>query len=176
MNEEPIAHIYCWIAYWASQPRVNVWRKWLWLLRGKPGVTEQQLLEFKPNISLVCEPLFGRRVKTMDGTRMLTVRPSIRRGKRSRIKIYLEALDIVREFNQVEDLMRLGVFRREVTQIAGLEEIDRPFYDLVMRELQRRTISPQQVRKLAQRMPTGSAIQRALLELGEDKDLLLAAE
>jgi len=156
------------ISRWASQPRENVWRNWLKLLRGKPGVTEQQLLEFKPNISLVCEPLFGRRVKGSLG--MVSVRPSLTR----RVKIYLEALDIVREFNQLDDLMRLGVFRREVTSIAGLKEIDQPFYSLVEREFHR--LSACQLKKLAERMPLGSAIQQALYRLEESKTLLLAAE
>jgi hypothetical protein len=158
------------ISQWASQPRENVWRKWLALLRGKPGVTEHDLLAYKPHIPLVCEPLFGRRIKMGGSNALVAVRPSLKR----RIKIYSEALDIIREFCQVDDLLRLGVFRREVTQIAGLEEIDRPFYELVLRDMHR--ITPQQLRRLSQRMPTGSAIQKALVELGEGRSLPLAAE
>lgn len=158
------------ISQWASQPRENVWRKWLALLRGKPGVTEHDLLAYKPHIPSVCEPLFGRRVKVEGSHQSVAVRPSLKR----RIKIYNEALDVIREFRQVDDLLRLGVFRREVTQIAGLKEIDEPFYDLVVRERDR--ITPQQLRKLAQRMPTNSAIQRALFELGEEKNIPLAAD
>lgn len=176
MDKEEINRIF----QWASQPRENVWRKWLELLVGKPKpnprpgeslvYAAQDLLEYKPHIATVCEPLFGRRIKAQGTNALITVRPSLGR----RIKIYSEALDVVREFNQIDDLLRLGVFRREVTQVAGLEVIDRPFYEMVVRELHR--ISPSQLRKLAQRMPTGSAIQYALTALGDQKILPLAAE
>ena len=52
---------------WASQPRESVWRLWIALLYGKPGVTDEQLLEFKPQISLLCQPLLGRLVKDKEG-------------------------------------------------------------------------------------------------------------
>lgn len=161
----------------ARQPREGSWRFWLKLLVGKPKpkpeeglLTVQDLLEYKPHIALLCEPMFGRTVRGTHGP--MNVRPSLE----LRINLYLEALDIIREFNQVDDLLRLGVFRREVTRVAGLEVIDRPFYELVLHLQVRRKLSSKQIKKLAERMPKDSALQEALFALNDVRDLPLAAD
>lgn len=156
----------------ASQPRENSWRFWYELLHKRCGIPPEQLLEYKPSIDVICEPMFGRMVR-LEGGGQVRVLPPLR-GHTGRISMYLECLDIIWKFRQPNDIMRLAVYRRQVSHRAGLAVIDQPFFALVERDMRR--LSKEQREDLAQRMPPDSEIQRALVSLCSPHLLAMAAE
>lgn len=167
---------------WARQPRESVWRNWIALLHGKPGVTEEKLKEFKPQISLVCEPLFGRLV--WRGRKRKLRKPKlVYPSKEQSICTYHEGVDIIRAFGEPTDFLRLAVYRRQVS-LEEIQEIDVPFFALVLRE--EKALSMRTLRKLIVRMPDNSWIYNRLTDLVRCKNeygaedipapLLLAAD
>lgn len=161
---------------WASQPLENSWRNWVALLRGKPGVTEEDLLRYKPSLNVVLEPLLGRQVvqkatKEGEKDKFFCILPL----PKERVRIYKLGLDIACEFGQVEDLLKLAEYRRQVTNVGGLEEIDRPYYEMMKANTK---ISKEVLAKIIQRMPPRSALKAALVVLLEEplQPLALAAE
>lgn len=168
MDQKEIHEI--WI--WASRPLEHSWRNWVKLLRGKPGVTEDDLQAYRPSLNVVLEPLLGRQLiqkATVKGEKDKTfcILPKMKR----RIKLYRHGLDIAREFGQVADLLKLAEFRRQVTNIGGLEIIDRPYYEMVKANTK---LSKEDLAKIIQRMPPRSALKAALEGLLKEPPQLLA--
>jgi hypothetical protein len=178
-KEEYNSHILCWIdsiARLASQPRENSWEFWLRLYRDKLGMKVDDFLHCKPNIDIICESLFGRQVQDKETGDVCVVYLTLERC----VEVYLKALKVVWDFHQLNDLFRLAVYRRQVTAhnnptgAGDHEEIDNLFYKLVVYRFP--NLDAKQLHALAGRMPERSAIQQALIALGEQRNLPLAAE
>lgn len=164
-----------------SQPRQYSWRKWVWLLkksreikRSKMEPTYEPLstkdfLEFKPSIDLICEPLLIWVVETPENRKPLTEK---------RARVFLHGLAVVRTFLDRNDLMRLLVYRKQVTGKRGHARVDRSLYRVITTCFP--DLPPDSLLELSERMPPRSQIKeqlQALARKGEKKVAeLLAAD
>ena len=159
---------------WAQQPRQQVWRKWVRLLTVKIAtpLSVEDIREYKPSIDIECEPLFGQMVQTPEGR--VNKRPPLAVSAR----IFLRGIAIVKTFRDKNDLMRLAVYRREVTDMRGHARVDRSFYRLV--EAYFPELEPAIILELSDRMPPRSQIKEQLIALARRRNRkfteLLAAE
>lgn len=125
--------------------------------------------EFKPSIDLICEPLLVWVVETEVNRKPLTEK---------RARVFLRGLAVVKTFLDKEDLMRLVVYRRQVTGRRGHSRVDRSLFKVI--ESNFPDLPPEFVRRLSVRMPPQSQIREQLLALARrrEKDVaqLLAAD
>lgn len=162
MTKEEINSIY----EWACQPVQNSWRKWVALLSSK-GVSDDALLQYKPSIRVVCEPMLGS-VRIVDG-----VETAVYISRERAIILFQEALDIVRAFDQVRDLLTLASYRCQIDMhnIAYVPEIDGELYELTKRLFPR--MSYKQLERIELRMPVDSYIRDAIKILRHRKEASL---
>ncbi len=168
------------IVRWASQPSVQNWRKWVRLLlplsTPEKPITIDDLREYKPPIDLLCGSLLGRMMVVGEGDakRRINVLPSLK----GRIRIFLKGVAVVKTFRDPNDLMRLMVLRRQVTNIGGCPRVDRSLYALIENYFP--NLSPGMIREIAHRMPPLAPMKQAILALASRREemavLNLAAE
>lgn len=126
---------------------------------GKP--TPMQ--EWRPTINAICEPLLGSSQRyeekgvAGEGSkiRSIAVYPTLDRC----LRIYREALHVVRVYRKQEDLLMLAVYRRQVT-VEGDIWLDEPFIELA----DTLGLSRDSWAALAARMPKRSRIRRICLK------------
>ncbi len=147
----------------ASQPLQNSWRFWVALLSSK-GVSDDALLEYKPSIRVVCEPMLGY-TRMVDGTER-----AVYISRECATDLFQEALDIVRAFGQISDLLTLASYRCQIDMddIVNVPEVDEELYELTKRHFQRMT--SKQLERMEVRMPEGSQIRVAIMLLRHRKD------
>ena len=144
-----------------------------------PANKEQQEAGFpwsherwKPSVYKVLDALHGTRGRMLDELYWYQVggekfpryeveRPSMQERK-SR---FLQALGIVYAFRSWADLVPIAVYRRQVTNVGGVHEIDQPFYLLMMEAVRERYFRPKEIAYIAERMPPCSAVRRMVLGL-----------
>lgn len=132
--------------------------------------------EFKPSIDLICEPLLVWVVETEVNRKPLTEK---------RARVFLRGLAVVKTFLDKEDLMRLVVYRRQVTGRRGHVRVDRSLFKVIESYFPSNPslplyLTPEFIRRLSVRMPPQSQIREQLLALARrrEKDVaqLLAAD
>ena len=164
-----------------SQPSQYSWRKWVWLLhtsreikRSKMEPTYmplpiENLREFKPSIDLICESLLNWVIETEVNRKPLTEK---------RARVFLKGLAVVKTYLDKEDLMRLVVYRKQVTGRRGHVRVDRSLFRVI--ESYFPALTPDFIRKLSLRMPPQSQIREQLLGLARRREKieteLLAAD
>lgn len=115
-----------------------------------------RLVRYKPSIHPICEPLFGCTVDVRDQYKRLVrsyvVFPSLTR----RVELYRQALGIVAAFRVATDLFELAQYRRQVTNVIGVPEIDEPFMQLVIKADP--AFSAEELLQLSERMPCRSSV------------------
>lgn len=158
MNKEEIKLI----QEWASQPVQNSWRHWVALLC--KGVDDDAPLEYRPSIRVVCEPMLGY-TRMVDG-----VQTAVYISRERAIILFQEALDIVRAFGQVSDLLKLASYRCQIDidDTGNIPEIDDEFYELTRRHYQDMSVA--QLERIELRMPVGSQIRFAVEVLRSKKE------
>ncbi len=112
---------------------------------------------WKPSIHALLDPLHGYRGELPGNNYFAVIRPPIV----ERIRRYRQALGVVHEFSAWEDLIPISVYRRQITNVGGLIEVDMPFFLLVQKALP--CLRPTEVLYLAERMPPRSNVRGMLL-------------
>lgn len=142
--------------------------------RDREGGMRWEYVPRKPSVYKYLEPLHGYRGQILpkeqwyyvakhpgekDWPRYAVERPPLA----ERVKRYRQALGIVYAFSAWEDLVPLVVFRRQVTNVGGILEIDHPLYLLIW--LAREAYRPIEIRYFAERMPPRSNVRGMLYAL-----------
>ncbi len=153
------------IARVACQPARNSWEFWITLLHRRCGVKLEDMLEHKPNLTLICEPiLIGRRVKKDGEFVWEKLSPS------EGTKLFKEAMKVAEAFQQVQDLLDLASFRRLIGDTeGGIMEIDLLYSVLIKEKLTHKEpgkrLKEHQLEWILERMPPHSWIHAELAEL-----------
>jgi hypothetical protein len=128
-----------------------------------PAGEPTPMQEWHPTINAICEPLLGSsqhyEQKSEDGSdikiRFFAVYPQMDR----RLRIYREALHLVRVYRRAADLLMLAVYRRQVTEEGDIW-LDDQFIELA----DGFSLSRDSWAALAERMPKRSKIRRTCLK------------
>lgn len=129
----------------------------------------ENLREFKPSVDIICESLLTWVIETEVNRKPLMEK---------RARVFLRGLAVVKTFLDKEDLMRLVVYRRQVTGRRGHVRVDRSLFKVI--ESYFSDLTPDFIRKLSERMPPQSQIREQLLGLARRREKnaveLLAAD
>ena len=98
--------------------------------------------------------------------------------REQRARVFLKGLAVVKTFLDKEDLMRLVVYRKQVTGRWGHVRVDRSLFKVI--ESRFPNLTPDFIRKLSLRMPERSQIKEQLEALARRRERasvqLLAAD
>lgn len=70
-----------------------------------------------------------------------------------RKKIFSEGLELIQMFGAYSELLELAGYRRQVTNVAPVPEIDEPFLQLVRTAFDKGLISTDEIKMILERMP-----------------------
>ena len=133
----------------------------IWYVRqGAGGNKPAAMYRWHPTINAICEPLLGASVRVreeevIDGvTQVKEIIIGVDYPRKiRRLRLFKEALDVVRIFRNQEDLFTLAVYRRQVTKTGNMH-LDPAFIELA----ETFDLLAEDWRKLAERMPRRSRI------------------